>query len=141
MQPRAPRQSPTSALRTVLVLLTLFVAACSSGNMEVDPPRAEKDFEATDWPTASRSTQAVGCADDDVRVCSYYLPAHNGVRPCIVGYQVCSDNLWSRCTEGIPQDGGAAPPATTSAPQSDAGAPSQANEDAPQADAGTISGN
>lgn len=135
MQPRDSHQNPTGALRTVLLLLTLFVAACSSGAMEVDPPRAEKDFEGT-WPNASRSTQSVGCADDDVRVCNYYLPAHNGVRPCIVGYQVCSDNMWSRCIEGVLQDGGVpsqAAGATAVAP-TDAGSASQA-------DAGTASGN
>jgi hypothetical protein len=135
MQPRASQPNPIGALRTGLLLLTLFVAGCSSGAMEVDPPSATgEELEAMDWPTASSRTQAIGCSDDDVRLCSYYLPAHNGVRPCIVGYQVCSDNMWSRCTEGLYPDGGAAPQAAepSAAPQTDPAA-------APQADAGAPS--
>jgi hypothetical protein len=109
MQPRLPNPNRIVANPAAL-LLTLVVAACSSGNMEVSPrPDVEEaeELARTDWPTAiNRSTQAAGCANDDVRVCSYYLPEHNGVRPCVIGYQICSDDTWSRCTEGVPQDAG-----------------------------------
>jgi hypothetical protein len=46
------------------------------------------------------------CANEDVRACTYYLPEHNGVRHCVVGYQVCSYNQWGQCFEGAPVDGG-----------------------------------
>jgi hypothetical protein len=78
--------------------------------MDVDPPRArvaDEDAGHTNWEPASRRLQSIGCSEGDVRGCSYYLPEHNGVRPCIVGYQVCSDDRWSHCTEGVPQDAGA----------------------------------
>jgi hypothetical protein len=117
MQPQAPRPRAIGIVRTILLLLTLLVAACSSGAMEVDPPSgADENLEQTDWEPTSRRTQSIGCADDEVRVCNVYLPEHNGVRPCVVGYQVCERNAWSRCTEGVPQDAGA--------PRTDSGSPS-----------------
>jgi hypothetical protein len=58
-----------------------------------------------DLPQASAALQ-LSCAHNEVRACTYYLPEHNGVRQCVVGYQVCSDNEWSPCLEGVAVDGG-----------------------------------
>lgn len=107
-----------AAALALLVVLALSTGACSSGNMEVSPrPGAEDEelLDQTDWPSASGRQVVNGCADGETRVCSYYLPEHNGVRPCVIGYQICADHMWSHCTEGVLVDAGAAV---------DAGAPS-----------------
>jgi hypothetical protein len=51
----------------------------------------------------------LSCANDEARACTYYLPEHNGVRQCVIGYQLCSDNQWGQCLEAVPVDGGPTP--------------------------------
>lgn len=105
----------------VLPMLTLFSNACSSSATEASPrldeaPSRPEDMEldpeqAIDTPEAQAHTIAellLSCVDDEVRVCTYYLPEHNGVQSCVIGYQVCSDNQWGQCLGGGPVDGGSA---------------------------------
>jgi hypothetical protein len=70
---------------------------------DVEPVR--KAATETTTTTAS-GAYLVSCVDQDVRICTYYLPEHDGVVSCIIGYQICSDNQWGQCIEGVPVDGG-----------------------------------
>jgi len=91
------------------VVLSLVPLACSGGNSEIagHPIGQDDDLALSSQPNASGEVPNLRCAEGDVRICSFYLPEHNGVRPCIVGYQVCEEEQWNRCTEGLPADGGA----------------------------------
>jgi hypothetical protein len=124
--------SSQSSLRTslqptvivVLPVMTLLTSACSSSALETaprpgettpispesDPSEPVLDARAPDpqqdTPQASAAL-LLSCAHGDVRACTYYLPEHNGVRQCVIGYQICSDGEWSPCVEGATEDGGA----------------------------------
>lgn len=102
--------------------MTLLASACSSGGMQTAPRlEAPSNSEEPDTPPLdtrepdpepvlpqASAALLLRCTNDDVRVCTYYLPEHNGVRQCVVGYQVCSDNDWGQCLEAVAVDGGAA---------------------------------
>lgn len=103
--------------------MTLLASACSSGGMQV-PPRLDETLPKSEEPETTGPPQdtrepdpeaalpqasaalLLSCANDEVRVCTFYLPEHNGVRQCVVGYQLCSDDEWSPCLEGVTVDGG-----------------------------------
>lgn len=103
----------------VLPMLSLLSGSCSSDTTQA-PPRLEEapapHTDADRHPTQEidppedrpRATAAlvISCVDDEARVCTYYLPAHNGVQSCVIGYQICSNNQWGECVEGVTVDGG-----------------------------------
>jgi hypothetical protein len=109
----------------VLPVMTFFAGACSSGGLQ-SPPRLDEALPKSAEPETTgppldtsetdpdpdlgqpqaRAVLLLGCANDDVRACTYYLPEHNGVRQCVVGYQLCTENEWGRCLAAVAIDGG-----------------------------------
>ncbi|HTM44817.1 MAG TPA: hypothetical protein VL137_07675 [Polyangiaceae bacterium] len=94
--------------RIVFVLLlgfSLLAAACSSGGMEVAPGIG--DGPATGGIQGAHDTNAADstdCTESETRICHNYMPVHNGVRQCLVGYQVCTNSAWGPCLEGVPEN-------------------------------------
>jgi hypothetical protein len=118
------RPSLKPSVIVVLPAMALLAPACASDAMQPrllsdetqpssedaappdPPPAAPEPDPRTDRPQASAAALILGCANDEVRACTYYLPEHNGVRQCVIGYQLCSDNEWGQCLEGVTVDGG-----------------------------------
>lgn len=86
------------------IAAALLQSACSAGDGRA--PRA-KGFDQAygSEPTPAHSDAGLAvCLTGETKRCQVYLPAHNGVHPCILGYQICKDDTWSDCIEGNPGD-------------------------------------
>ena len=94
----------------------LLWAGCGSPEDDRPPPpeSAEADLFARHVanydPVAAdeRDRFAFGsCEDGTSQACRVYLPEHNGVQPCFVGTQTCSDSAWSECNNAVLVDANA----------------------------------
>jgi hypothetical protein len=106
-----------------LALTILLQIACSSSAGEVAArPQSDDDMIMRGTSHSSGASFTEQCTVGQQRTCSFHLPEHNGVRPCVIGVQTCVDRSWGRCMEGTMGDAQApefaTPPALT-----DAGAP------------------
>lgn len=87
----------------------VLAVACACGSSDDRPPPPSNEVVDYD-PTGGdgRDVYAVGsCAEGDTKSCRIYLPAHNGVQPCFVGVQTCTDQTWGPCGDAVLVDANA----------------------------------
>ncbi|HTM46787.1 MAG TPA: hypothetical protein VL137_17650 [Polyangiaceae bacterium] len=115
-----------------LVVTILLQIACSSSAGEVAArPHGDDDMitpGATGHSSGASFTDQ--CAVGQQRICSFHLPEHNGVQPCVIGVQTCVDRSWGRCMEGTLADA-QAPELAEPSSLADAGAPPAVDADLP----------
>ena len=78
------------------LLLCGTVGACSGANQE-DPPPPTKDETTVPMVEKKSALGPTSCEGGTTRECTYYLPSHNGVRPCVTSEQTCVDGVWTQC--------------------------------------------
>jgi hypothetical protein len=89
----------------------LFVGAGCSGKdsptmMTDDVTPGQNENSGPPIAAPSDDVEEGPCVEGEMRACVYYLPAHNGVHPCIRGFQSCGSGTWGDCIEGEMIDGG-----------------------------------
>jgi hypothetical protein len=105
-------QPPAISFRRIAFSVALFglLSACAGApDGAAPPPSGDEPALTRDYSTAHGESVTGSCEPEQTKSCSYYLPEHNGVRPCILGQQYCEDGVWGPCLENPVQpqpDGG-----------------------------------
>lgn len=87
----------------------MLAVACACGSSDDRPPPPSNEVVDYD-PGAGdgRDVYATGsCGEGTTQTCRIYLPAHNGVQPCFVGVQTCTDQTWGPCGDAVLVDANA----------------------------------
>jgi hypothetical protein len=115
MKLAVPRRNTPFLGLGVLFTLALLGSGCGSGAEDRPPPApAETDHETTDLARYDNSTAdsrdvfaSGGCEEGATQPCRIYLASHDGVQPCFVGVQECTDSAWGECGNAVLVDANA----------------------------------
>jgi len=114
MKLAAPRRNTPLLGLGALFTLAVLVSGCGSSSADRPPAPAEADPETTDlarYDSSSGDARDVfasgGCDEGAMQDCRIYLPSHDGVQPCFVGVQECTDSTWGECGNAVLVDANA----------------------------------
>jgi hypothetical protein len=107
------RNTPLLGLLGVFTL-ALLGSGCGSSADRRRPAPAQTDQDTTDLTRYDSSTAdsrdvfaSGGCDEGSTQDCRIYLPSHDGVQPCFVGVQECSESAWGECGNAVLVDANA----------------------------------
>jgi hypothetical protein len=110
-----PRRNTPLLGLGALVTLALLGSGCGSSSEDRPPPApTQTDRDTTDltrYDSSTADTRDVfasgGCEEGATKDCRIYLPSHDGVQPCFVGVQECTDSAWGECGNAVLVDANA----------------------------------